>query len=398
MWVDRLVRDREVRGMTQREAAERLALYTDESLPAVDSILRSWKRWERAQATPSPVYQAAIAKMFGSVPAAYFGATVERRYPSRLSADETVELVARLRASKIDDATLDAMRLTVEGLCTDYSYGNRDQLRVEARSWLGRLSEPLASQLTYRQHGDVLEMAGWLTLLVACLSWDASDATAAEQARRSAIQLGRDVDHPEILGWAAEIRAWMALTNGDLTGTVAAAREGLLVAGQTGVAVQLHAQAARAWARLGDKAHAHLALDQGRELMANLPVPTNPRNHFAVDPVKVDFYAMDIWRLLGENAMAAAVAEMISRTSTSPIDETPSPMRLAEARMCNATIHARGGDIDGALTLAESALEVNRKSRPSLLMLGGEFADEVTKIDGRKGAEYRAHLIESTEA
>ena len=46
-WADRLARDWTARGMSQREAAERLVLHADESLPGLDSVLRSWKRWER---------------------------------------------------------------------------------------------------------------------------------------------------------------------------------------------------------------------------------------------------------------------------------------------------------------------------------------------------------------
>jgi transcriptional regulator with XRE-family HTH domain len=392
-WAGRLARDRAARGMSQRDAAERLALHSDEPLASPDSVLRSWKRWEAGKAKPSPVYQAAIARMFESVPSAYFGAD-EPAALARLSDDETVELVARLRSSRLDDATLDAMRLTVEGLCTDYSHADNAVLREQAHEWLRHLGGVLASQLTYRQHRDVLTMAGWLTLLASCLSWDKTDATGAERARQSAISLGTDIGNREILGWASEIRAWIALTTGDLPGAVAASREGLAATVEHSVAVQLYAQEAKAFARMGDKTRAHVALDRGRELMAALPLPTNPRNHFEVDPVKVDFYAMDVWRLLGEDALAASAAETIRRTSSAPDGKPLSPMRLAEARMTDATILARHGDLDGALSLAEAALQGDRQSMPSLLMVGAEFAGELSRMDRSKGADYRAHLAD----
>jgi hypothetical protein len=41
----------------------------------------------------------------------------------------------------------------------------------------------------------------------------------------------------------------MALTRGDWAGVLAAARNGLAAAGDAPVSVQLHAQAAKAWAR-----------------------------------------------------------------------------------------------------------------------------------------------------
>lgn len=397
VWADRLIRDRTARGMSQRDAVERLPLHADERLPEPDSILRSWKRWEAGKTTPSPVYQGAIARMFGSVPAAYFAEPrPDTHRAMRLTEDETVELVAQLRGSRIDDAALDALRLTVDGLCTDYSTADTDELRAQATDWLRRSSDVLASQLTYRQHGDVLAQAGWLTLLIACLSWDGSDAGAAERARQSAIGLATDIGHSEILGWAAEVKSWIALTTGDLPGAIAAARDGLAATRTHSVAVQLYAQQAKAWARLGDKAQAHVALDQGRELMASLPMPENARNHFEVDPVKVDFYAMDVWRLLGEDSLAASAAETVRRTSTSPAGAALSPMRLAEAQMTDAAVRARDGDIDGAMQLAADALDGDRKSLPSLLMVGTELADELHRIDARRSSDYRVHLADLT--
>lgn len=397
-WADRLLRDRNARGISQRDAVERLALHTDERLPEPDSILRNWKRWESGKARPSPVYQGAIARMFGSVAAAYFDEPGDDGGPRtvRLSEDETVDLVAQLRGSRIDGAALDALRLTVDGLCSDYSTADTHVLRAHATDWLRRSTDVLASQLTYRQHGDVLAQAGWLTLLISCLAWDASDAGAAERARQSAISLATDIGHAEILGWAAEVRSWMALTTGDFPGAIAAAREGLAATSSHSVSVQLHAQQAKAWARLGDKARAHVALDSARDLMAALSAPTNPRNHFEVDPVKVDFYAMDVWRLLGEDALAASAAETVRRTSMSPTGAALSPMRLAEAQLTDAAVLARGGDVDGAMTLADDALRGDRRSLPSLLMVGSELAEELSRVDptGRRISDYRVHLAD----
>ena len=78
----------------------------------------------------------------------------------------------------------------------------------------------------------------------------------------------------------------MALTQGDLSGVLAAVRAGLDAAKDAPVAVQLHAQAAKAWARIGDRTELAGALDSGRILLERMPVPANPRNHFVVDPVK----------------------------------------------------------------------------------------------------------------
>ena len=64
------------------------------------------------------------------------------------------------------------------------------------------------------------------------------------------------------------------------------------------VAVQLAAQAAKAWARIGDRRQTEVALDRGRRLLDSLPYPDNIDNHFVVNPTKFDFYAMDCYRML----------------------------------------------------------------------------------------------------
>jgi hypothetical protein len=108
--------------------------------------------------------------------------------------------------------------------------------------------------------------------------------------------LGVEVGDGAIQGWAHEMRAWFALTQGDYRGVVAAAEVGQQVAGNAGVSVQLAAQAAKAWARMGDRHQTEVALDRGRDMLEQLPYPDNIGNHFVVDPAKFDFYAMDCYR------------------------------------------------------------------------------------------------------
>ena len=52
---------------------------------------------------------------------------------------------------------------------------------------------------------------------------------------------------------AHEIRAWIDLTTGNYHGVVAAARVGIETAPVHSVTIQLAAQEAKAWARIGDR-------------------------------------------------------------------------------------------------------------------------------------------------
>src|SRR6202020_2115887 len=101
--------------------------------------------------------------------------------------------------------------------------------------------------------------------------YDSGNRAAAETTRQAALSLGTEADHPEIKAWAHEMRAWMALTTGDYHGVVAAARAGADVAPHHSVAVQLAAQEAKAWARIGDRRQTEVALDRVRRLSDSMP-------------------------------------------------------------------------------------------------------------------------------
>ena len=99
------------------------------------------------------------------------------------------------------------------------------------------------------------------------------------------------------------IRAWIDLTTGNYRGVVAA-RTGIEAAPHYSVAIQLSAQEAKAWARIGDRRATEVALDKGRRLLEAMPYPDNLDHHFVVDPTKYDFYAMDCYRHLAEDRLA----------------------------------------------------------------------------------------------
>jgi hypothetical protein len=172
---------------------------------------------------------------------------------------------------------------------------------------------------------------------VGCVEYDAGQRHAAETTRQAALSLGVEADHGEIIAWAHEMRAWINLTNGGCNGVIAAARNGIDVTPHYSVAVQLFAQEAKAWARMGDRRQTEIALDKGRRLLESLPYPENVDHHFVVDPTKFDYYAMDCcYRILGTNAIAETLAQR-------------APMRMAEARITLGVLRVRAGDLEGAV-------------------------------------------------
>ena len=380
------------------------ALRTFADAPLPDGLVDQWKRWERGRNRPDEFYRPLIAATFGTVVDSLFA--VPRTAPQRTTDEvlilrsgmDTAELVARLRRSSVDDATLDALALTVEQLCCDYATSVPGDLAATSREWLGTVTGLLDRRLTLAQHRDVLDAAGWLALLIGCLEYDAGQARAAEATRRAALTLGAEAGNASVVGWAHEMQAWFALTAGRYREVVAAAQAGQDAAPGRSVAVQLLAQEAKAWARTGSQRNVIRALEKGRELMERLPYPERADNHFVIDPDKADFYAMDCYRLVGDDDQAEMHAREILRKTARPDGSLTSPMRYAEATLTLGVVAARRGDLDQAVALGHRALQVDRRSVPSLRMVGGELDAELrTRYGGEpRVAEFHGQFLTRT--
>lgn len=377
-WSERLQRERKARGWSQADAVRAMRAFSDVPLP--DGLLDQWKRWERGRNRPDEFYRPIIAAALGTVVESIFPSP--RPAPVRRTADEvlltrsgmtTHELVARLRRSSVDDATLDGLAATVEQLRCDYAQRDPIELARESREWLGRATALLDERLTLPQHRDVLDAAAWLTLLVGTLEHDVGRSRDAEATRVAALQLGEEAGNASVLGWAYELRAWFALDAGRYDEVVDAAQAGQAAAPGRSVAVQLLAQEAKAWARRGDRRNTVRALERGRVLLDALPYPERPEDHFVVDPDKHDFYAMDCYRLIGDDALAEMHAREILRRTVDPDGRETSPMRRAEAEITLGVVAARAGDPDAAARFGASALSKERLSLPSLLRVAGEL-------------------------
>lgn len=377
-WARRIRTMREALGWSQATAAEKMREHAGKQLPATEHLVRRWKDWELGNSKPSAFYQPIIAATLGTVTAALFPPAAPVASGIDLlnaTGMDTLEIVSRLDASSVNDATLDAVRITVDKLCSEYAKRPPFELITEARQWLRRLVEMQEQRLTFSQHRHSLEMAGWLALLVGCLEYDLGDRRAAEGTRQAALGLGKEVKSNGIVGWAHEMRAWFALTSGDYRGVVAAGETGELAAGTHSVGAQLIAQQAKAFARMGQKQEMDAALERGRVVLDKMPYPENIDNHFVVDPSKYDFYVMDCYRHIGDDRRARELSNEVIRASTGFNNHDRWPMRIAEAQITLGVVAAREGDLDEAVALGRRALAGDRKSLPSLAMVSQDLAD-----------------------
>ncbi len=272
--------------------------------------------------------------------------------------------------------TIDQLNVITEQLCCEYGSRSADELRQDAHHQLKYVQQLLQGPTRLVEHRELLVIAGWLALLIGCLDYDLGLARHAEIARTAAFQLGREAGHGEIVAWSFEMSAWFALTQGRLRSIPDYADAGINAAPHASVAVQLAAQAAKAHARMGNRSEVQRALDQGARLLSDHEHPSRPENHFVIDPTKWDLYAMDCYRIIGDDARACANAGEILRLSTSPDGIDRSPMRASEARLTLSIVSLRDGDIDGATEWARKAFAADRRSVNSLSIVTDELYHE----------------------
>ena len=96
---------------------------------------------------------------------------------------DTLQLVARLQRSDLDEATLNAVRVMADTLCSEYAARPADDLLTEGRAWLRRVTQYQGQRLTLQQHREILVQAGWMALLIGCVEYDTGDKQTAETTR-----------------------------------------------------------------------------------------------------------------------------------------------------------------------------------------------------------------------
>lgn len=311
---------------------------------------------------------------------------------------DLIELARRAEVSDVGGGTLALLQDAVDGLCRDYSRQDAGELSARARAHLEYITGLLEGRTTLAQHRELLVLAGWLAVLLACVRYDAGDRPAARAACRMAGQFAAQAGHGEIAAWSLETAAWFALVEGRYNDTVALAEAGLEHAGVTSAAVQLTLQSARGYARMEDS-RARDALRAGRAVLDRLPVPADPQNHFAFDAAKYEFYVGTILTWLGSDDAAAEEHARYVVTSAGPASDGHWPMRVAISEVDLAVLAARRGDLDEAVALATAALAHRRRSAqllPRATELGRDLA---ARYPGeRLTGEYAEALAEDRRA
>ena len=117
-----------------------------------------------------------------------------------------------------------------------------------------------------------MTQAGWTALLIGSLEFDCNDRRSTERVQRLAADIGNDLDHGVISAWAQELKAWVALNDGDYR-AVTEAQIGQAMAPHSPIVVQLLGHEAEALGRIGDLPAAERALGRMNELRTKMTRP-----------------------------------------------------------------------------------------------------------------------------
>ena len=200
-----------------------------------------------------------------------------------------------------------------ERLATAYPGTPAAVLLDRVRGYLGYVARLLDAKATLAEHGRLLVVGGWLSLLAATTLIDLHRDHVAAAHLRTAARLARVTEHAEIAAWCLESQAWQVLTAGDYRRAADISQVAQRIAPKSGSAfVQAAAQEGRAWARLGAR-QTRATLSRVEELVSPLPVPDRPEHHYRCDPPKAQFYVATTLSWLGDTAVEGIAAECSPR-------------------------------------------------------------------------------------
>ena len=286
---------------------------------------------------------------------------------------DTMELACLIDGAEIGVGTLDALEEATDLLCRAYPKTPSAALKVRIKRRLKHVIDLLGRRITIDQHRRLLVVAGWMTALLGCVHYDMQEPEEAEAARRTAHQIAKEAGDPNLLAWACEMAAWFALVENRYEDAIDAADAGLGAGASANVMVQLHLQEAKGHARMANSRETHRALKEAEEILSKLPPPEHPDHHFVFDHSKWMHYTATIYTWLGDDRKAKEHATEVIDDHLRPDGSSRAPMRTAEARLSLATVHARQGDLDGAVAYGRAAYEFDTKPLADLLSRGKDL-------------------------
>ena len=276
----------------------------------------------------------------------------------------TLEFPRLTDASLLAPDTFDRLEAVLTELDRSYSKECPAELFVLARSFRVRVDQLIQGRHTLKDVRELYVYAGWLSEMLAWLSHDLGSPSTAEAYAVDAYRHADQAGHDELCAWAMDALASIALYDKRPRCALTAARKGMARASLPHpLAVRLRAQAARAHARMGQRAQCNELIIEATELYERLP-PRAPRR-FVVDTGPLASYAVtsypasaSVWLSNFDEAKFRAEAALKVHEAF-PV-ESRCPSREAISRVDLGIALAELGDAEGAVEQGRMALTSSR--------------------------------------
>jgi transcriptional regulator with XRE-family HTH domain len=265
-------------GAVERAAvppSRELVAALDRALDAAGGLVALWRLADQEWQLRAPLGVAAdppAAERPGPAPARIPAAPVAAAGTPPDAVVEAMELARLAEASDVGADALASVERAVQRLRGAAGSAPPGSLLPAVRAQRRYLATLLGGRLTVAQRRRLLVAAGWLSVVLARLHFEAGERDAAEASREAALRLARQAGNAELVAWTLEAGAWWALVDGRFREAVELARDGQDHAPPaSAAAVQLALHEAQAWRRLGDREEADGALRQAALLRGMLP-------------------------------------------------------------------------------------------------------------------------------
>lgn len=380
----RLAHTKNGRCWTQKDAAEAWGdLLPDERTPEAKEISR-WETWPR-QGGQRPsfetldklaqVYECRVADLIAdigdysgrdkvntlSTPATVAASEREGRDRFESESDHdpipAIELLTSVEATDIGPATTSAVEATVNELSHNYPRVAPAKMLLTLQGWQRQIAQLLNRRTTLAQRRELMNHAGWLSLLTATADIDVARGRSAAANFEAAKSLAGETGDTDLSAWVLETRAWQAVSGGQLNAASDLCRAGLDTA-PAGSEVWIHlcTQAARVSARRGDGKETHRRVDQAIAAVGRRPAPESD-HHFAVGEERVLQHCAAALVWLG----GGAIAEDFARRAVAQHEGVRGDPRIAHplavTRLNLAILLARNGEATEAAHLGSLALD-----------------------------------------
>jgi tetratricopeptide (TPR) repeat protein len=289
-------------------------------------------------------------------------------------AAEALEFTQLAASSAVGQGTLDHLEVVVSDLNRAYRKNPSAEQYIVTRVYRSRVDELIRGRHTLKELQELYVYAASFSELLAWLAHDLGNSRTAQAYALDSYTYADEVGHGELCGYAADAMASIAMYSGHPDGAMSAALRGAAkVSASHPLAVRLHAQAARAHARLGQQEPCETFFNEAHRLHERLRARAPIR--FTIDTGTLASYAMtdypvSAYAWLGNFGTARTYGEaaLIVHESAPPASRLRTREAITRLDLATALVHL--GTPDEAVALGGQALTSTRVVSSVLLRAG----------------------------